>query len=259
MALITLTSDLGTRDPYLATVKGRLYRHSPDLVLVDVTHHVRPNEMPMAAWALRQAYPAFAPDSIHWVGVDSQYVKNQRDLVVYHHGQYFVGPDDGLFALLFDEYPEFIFAIQQGIGSSMGLGGIYADTVLAAAHLARGGEILDIAEQVKGIAELNSIRPHQGSDFIRGTVIWVDHFGNLMLNIHRDMMEQVGRGRPMRIRFRARYQVERIRERYSDVPAGDVLARYNSGGYLEIAINRGNARDMFNLKLHDLVQVQFEE
>ncbi len=257
MAVITLTSDLGTADPYLASVKARMLRRCPQVTLVDITHEVPPWHTQHAAFALRQTYPHFAPDTIHWIGIHSQLLKKERFLVVYHQGQYFVGADDGLFSLLFDEHPEFIFCIREGIGQESGDVGIYPDSVMAAGHLAAAGDILDIAIQVRGIAERSALRPLEGEDFIRGSVVHVDRFGNVILNVDEQMVERVRKGRSVSIRLKGHDRIDRLSRKYGDVVPGERLAFFNSAGFLEIALNQGNASRFLGLKVNDLVQIQF--
>ncbi len=257
MAVITLTSDLGAADPYLATVKGRMLRRCPEAVLIDVTHEVPSWNSQQAAYVLRQTFPHFAADTIHWIGVYSQAQRRERCLVVFHRSQYFVGPDDGLFSLLFDDHPEFIFSIREGVGAERGDSGIYADGVCAAAHLASGADLLEIAVQVQTIAERSSLRALDTPDLIRATVIHIDRFGNVILNVDRALMERVGKGRSFGLRLRKNDQIDRLSQRYSDVPFGERLAFFNSAGYLEIALNQGNAAKMHGLKLDDLVQIVF--
>jgi hypothetical protein len=257
MAVITLTSDLGAADPYLATVKGRLLRRCPDVNLVDVSHEVPAWNSQQAAFVLRQTFPHFAPDTIHWIGVYSQAHRRERYLVVYHRDQYFIGPDDGLFSLLFEEHPEFIFAIREGVGAESGYPGIYADSVYAAAHLAAGADMLDIASQVQTIAERKPLRALELPDLIRASVIHIDRFGNVILNVDRALLDRVGKGRPFLLRLRKNDQIDQLSQRYSDVPFGERLAFFNAAGYLEIAINQGNAAKMHGLKPDDLVQLVF--
>ena len=257
MAVITLTSDLGQKDPYLATVKGRMLRRCPGVTLIDISHDIAPWHTPDAAFALRQSYPHFPNDTIHWVGVHSQLMRKERYLVVFHKGQYFICPDDGLFSLLFDDHPDFLFAIRTGMGEEQGDHGIYSDSVMAAGHLASGRDILEVADQVQGIAERSGLRPLEGEDFIRCSVIHIDHFGNAILNVDRETIQRVANGRTPSIRLRGSDRIERFSQRYSDVVPGERLAFFNAFGQLEIAVNQGNASELLGLKLGALVQVQF--
>lgn len=258
MALITLTSDLGLSDPYVATVKGRMLSRCPVAQLVDVSHQIKPFDHQGISYALRQAYPHFPAETIHWIGVDSQLQQPCRSLVIYHLGQYFVGPDDGLFALLFDEHPDFLFAIRDGVASEHGEEGLYADTVFAAAFLAGGGEILQIANQVQDVVSRVSLRAPAGEDFIRATVIHVDRFGNVILNVDRRAFDSVCQGRNFHLRFRRRERIDTLSSHYADVPVGERLCLFNSGGHLEIAINQGDAAALLGLGLDDAVQLVFE-
>ena len=258
MALITLTSDLGHVDPYLATVKGRILGRCPGARLVDVSHDVRPYDIKEAAWAVRYAWPHFPEQTIHWIGLDSQQVESVRYLVVVHHNHYFIGADDGLFALLFDHHPEFIFAIRNGISLIHGETGIFSDSVFAASYLAGGGDILEIADQVREIESRTALRAPELPDAIRATVIHVDRFGNAVLDVNRETIERVGRGRKCYLRFRRQERIDGISETYSDVLPGERLFLYNGAGQLEIAVNQGNASGLLGLDVNDTVQVAFE-
>jgi S-adenosylmethionine hydrolase len=258
MALITLTSDLGTRDPYLATVKGRILRHCPEAQLLDISHDIDPLNSAQAAYALGMALPHFPPDTVHWVGIRSQQVRSLRFLIAVQDSQIVVGPDDGFFSLLFPDYPEFLFALRPECGQQLGFAGVHADTVYACAHLAAGGEVSEIADAVRTITELSKLQAIEGEDFIRGSAVAVDRFGNVAFNITRHKMELVARGRNWHLNLLGRYRIEQISQTYQDVGPGDILALYNHAGYLEIAINQSSAQDLLGLRIGSPIQLRFE-
>ena len=258
MAIVTLTSDMGLDDPYVATVKGRILRRCSALTLVDVSHGVRSFDTAAAAFALRQAYPHFPADTIHWVGVASTWAKRPRDLIVHHGGQYFLGPDDGLFSLLFDGHPEFLFALRPGIGDEHGDTGIFADTVLAAGWLAGGGDILAIADQVQGMASRTALRAPEDADSFRANVIHIDRFGNAVLNVDRPQLAAKAAGRPFVLRLRRNDRITTLSTRYAEVEPGERLCRFNAAGFLEISINQGDAAGLLGLSLNDNVIIAFE-
>jgi S-adenosylmethionine hydrolase len=94
-------------------------------------------------------------------------------------------------------------------------------------------------------------------DMIRGTVIYVDSYGNVMTNISRDLFQQVGKGREFIIEF-ARYEIHRLSSSYADVPEGEILALFNAASQLEIAMNNDKAGSMLNLKLNDTISIRFQ-
>jgi S-adenosyl-L-methionine hydrolase (adenosine-forming) len=258
MALITLTSDLGTRDPYLATVKGRLLRHCSDAQLLDITHDIEPLNSAQAAYALSMALPHFPPDTIHWIGLRSQQVRNLRFLIAVQEGQIVIGPDDGFFSLLFATYPEFLFAIRPGCGQEAGFAGVHADTVFACAHLACNGDLSHIADAVRNITELNRLQAAEGEDFIRGSAVAVDRFGNVAFNITRHQVERAARGRTWYLHLLGRYRIDQISNTYQDVVPGEILALYNHAGFLEIAVNQGSAQRLLGLRNGSSIQLRFE-
>jgi S-adenosylmethionine hydrolase len=93
-------------------------------------------------------------------------------------------------------------------------------------------------------------------DMIRGTVEYIDSYGNVMCNISKILFEQVGKGKEFKIEF-ARYEIGKISKNYNDVPEGEILALFNAANQLEIAMNRDRANSMLNLKLNDSITIRF--
>lgn len=257
--LITLTSDLGSRDPYLASVKGRLLSNCPGVQLLDVSHELKPWDLNEAAWTLAYAWPNFPAETIHWIGLDYPAGRKVgRDLICFHEGHYFIGQDNGMFALLFEKHPDFIFEIRSDLAEEMGMQGIYSNTICAAIHLWKGREILDIASEVSEIYTRTLLRPVIQENAIRASVIHIDRFGNALLNITMETLEEVADGRDIYLRYRARERIDGIKENYHDVEAGERLCRVNESGYLEIAINQGHAASLLGLDLNQIVQIAFQ-
>ncbi len=257
MPIVTLTSDLGLADPYAATVKGRLLRRCPTATLVDVTHQVSSFETADAARALRTVLPHFPDESIHWVGVEPTYPRRPRDLVAVYGSQYVIGPDDGFFSLLSEAHPDFLFAIRSGVAAENGESGVHADSVLAAAWLASGEDILAISEQVQGIAQRTALRAPEGNDFLRANVVHVDTFGNVVLNVDEAQLKAKADGRAIVVRLRRQERIEKVHQRYAEVEPGERLCLFNSSGNLEIAINQGNASGLLGIKRNDNVVIEF--
>jgi S-adenosylmethionine hydrolase len=113
--------------------------------------------------------------------------------------------------------------------------------------IVRGQSIIDIGEPDIEILEKNHLRPLLGEDWIEGQIIFIDNFENVIVNIKREEFEAQRKGRSFKIVFKRDEIIERISETYADVTEGEKLALFNSGGYLEIAINKGNAAGLFGL------------
>jgi hypothetical protein len=110
-----------------------------------------------------------------------------------------------------------------------------------------GRSILEIGEPDVEIMEKNHLRPLLGENWIEGQIIFIDNFENVIVNIKKDEFEEQRKGRSFKIVFKRDEVIERISETYADVPEGEKLALFNSGNYLEIAINKGNAAGLFGL------------
>ena len=265
MSIITLTSDMGIKDYYLASIKGAIYKALPDAKIVDVTHQITPFDIAQAAFIVKNTYPDFPENTIHIISVDPEPNANSSHIVIYQDGQYFIGNDNGMFSLLFDELPEQIWKLTPPpkIGSSsFPSKSIF---VWAATLLAQGSRLEDIAERTDSIKMRVAFRPVIEADLIKGSVIFIDGYGNVITNIDKSLFESVRDGRKFTIYFRGEsYGINKISESYNNVPPGEKLAIFGAGKFLEIAINKGvegsggGANKLFGLKLSDIVRIEFQ-
>ncbi len=267
MPIITLTTDLGLKDHYVASVKGAIFSEIPDITIVDITHNIDAFNIQQAAFVIRNCYKSFPKGSIHIIGVDAELSLDNSHLAVYADGHYFIGASNGTFPLLFNELmPEKIVELNISQNTDSLTFPIKDVFVIAACHIARGGtleiigkeiaEFNDVKTELKPITERES---ETGKDIIRGAVIYIDSYGNASTNISKNMFEQVRKGRDFVILFgREDERIVRIVEKYKDVREGDKLAIFGANGILEIAQNKGRATDLLGLKLHDYIRVEFK-
>jgi S-adenosylmethionine hydrolase len=264
MNIITLTSDMGIKDFYLASIKGAIFRALPEARLVDVSHFVKPFDIAQAAFILRNCYPDFPDRTIHIISVDPEAVTGKH-IVVEFDQQYFVGNDNGLFSLLFDTPLNRIWKLNPP--ASIGSSAFPSKSVFvwAAVHLARGGKPDEIGERIDQVNPQASFQPVITPHLIKGLVVFVDGYGNVLTNIHRSTFEFSRKERSFTIFFRGdRFGISTISKSYNDVPPGEKLALFGAGDYLEIAINRGvegsggGASRLFGLKLNDTVRIEFK-
>lgn len=263
MPIITLTSDLGLRDHYVASVKAAILSLAPQVTLVDISHDVRPFDIHSAAFMLRSVWQQFPMDTVHIIGIKPELTAQQPHVVVHYMSHYFIGADNGIFSLLFDEKPEDIFEITlpQGDEWTFPMRGVFAK---AAAHLSKGGAPEFLGQRVSGIAEILTTDAYSDGDSIRGKVEYVDHYGNVYVNIHRSMFESERKGRKFAIMFkRSLFAITRISRYYTDVVEGERLALWASNGQLLIAINGGaagqggGASQLFGLATGDQIKIEF--
>src|SRR5690606_7588716 len=138
MAIITLTTDLGHRDFYQSAVKGAILSHLPDVKIVDISHQISPFDVAQAAYVARNAYRFFPPGTIHILGVDAHYQTQPRYLALFHEDQFFVGPDNGIFSLLFENIPQTVVEIALQNDPAFVHFPLVDVLVKAAVHLAAG-------------------------------------------------------------------------------------------------------------------------
>ena len=106
MGVITLISDWGSNDYYTAAVKGMIYKYYPEAQIVDITHEISPFDVDEAAYVIRNAYKSFPDNTVHIIGINTEESLNHPHSVVYYNKQYFIGSDNGVFSLIFDNEPE---------------------------------------------------------------------------------------------------------------------------------------------------------
>lgn len=263
MAIITLTTDMGLRDHYVAAVKGAILSQHEGSIIVDISHHIAPFDNMHAAFVLRNAYPEFPRGTIHIIGVNSEADGHTPHLVVRHDGHYFIGADNGIFSLLFDGRPHEAFELTIMEDSDHVAFPTKSIFVKAACHIARGGTPETIGRKVVNTREQLSFRPVLLSDAIKGAVIHIDGYGNVVTNITRTHFSELVKAHTFKITFgRLMHDITSISTTYSDVPAGERVAFFGATGFLEIAVNKGvaggggGAAQLLGLRVADPVRVE---
>lgn len=255
MAVITLTSDLGTKDHYVGSVKGVLLSKSPGVQVIDISHDITPFDIKTAGMMLRNTYKDFPKGSIHLVGVDTDGEINYRSIIIRHDGHYFIGPDNGVLSLVLreDHLDAYEITAQDGL-STFPMKEIYAP---AAAALAIGQSVEIVGQKVSDIERRETIQPVRQPDRIRGSVVYVDSYGNVITNISKSLFEDVIANRQFVITFSNYDHITEISTHYSDVTPSNALVMFNSNGILEVCINKGDASSLLGLNVQDTIQIDF--
>lgn len=263
MNIVTLTTDMGLKDHYVAVVKGALYSVLPEVRIVDVSHHITPFDNAQAAFVLRHAYPEFPRGTVHLIGVNPEATGQTPHLVVRHDGHYFIGADNGIFPLLFDGRPQEAFELTMKLEEDHATFPLKNVFVRAAAFLLQGGTPEVIGRKTVRIREMMGFRPAADNLSIRGQVIYVDSYGNVVTNITRGQFNDLVKGQPFRITFgRSKHNIEKLSGSYGDVSQGERLAFFGSSGHLTIAVNKGvdgmggGASGLLGLQVNDAVRVE---
>ncbi len=258
MAIITFTSDWGTRDPYLAAVKGAILSKMANVSIVDISHEIDPFDLNQASFVLRNSFRSFPKGTVHVVAINTEADLEKPHVAIRHQGHLFIGTDNGLFSLLFDEKPEEIYEIDIPQDSNYFTFPARDVFAKAAVHLAKGGEMAELGDPLVSLVEKVAFRPVVSGDAIIGKVIYVDRYENLFTNITEELFKRENRNRPFHIEFSvSRYRLRQINHSYGDVPEGELVALFSTTGNLEIAINKGNAASLLGLGADDTIRIQF--
>lgn len=253
MHLITLTTDFGTQDYYAGALKGALLRRAPGITLVDISHDIKPFDIVQGALVVDNAWREFPEGTIHLVGVNCVYQPDYRFVAARCAGHYFLAPDNGLITILFHHIePADLRTLRVESREHFAVKNVFASAV---AHLVEGRPFEELGEHPAPLLERISLQPVITPARIRGTVIHVDNFDNVLVNIRRDVFENALNGRRFSLFFKRNDPIVKLSDNYCDVPVGEPLCLFNAAGFLEIAVNMGRAATLLGLKVEDVVEV----
>ena len=258
MPIITLTTDLGDKDIYQAALKGSIFSTLPNVTIVDITHSVAAFNVQQAAFVLKNSYHYFPVGTVHLIGIDTVFNTHTRYLAVIYKGHYFVGADNGIFSLMFDEEPEEMVElnIMQDLKFlHFPLADIF---VKAACHLASGGVLSQIGILINSTEKKMNLQPVIDKNLIRGMVIYIDSFQNVITNVTKNFFNSVQHGRKFILYFKRNETITSLSWHYNEVPEGEKLCLFGISDHLEIAINKGNASGLLGLNLGDSVIIDFQ-
>ena len=258
MPIITLTSDWGLKDHYLGSVKGKILASNQDVNIVDISHQITPFNIEHAAFVIKNSYRNFPDNSIHIIGVNTEESDKYSHVVVYHNKHYFIGTDNGIFSMIFDDQPEKVFELSIPQDTDFFTFSARDRFVKAALHLVKGDPIEELGNPMKKIQTKMLFKPAVEKSLIKGMVIHIDAYENLITNITKDLFDKVGKGKKFAIQLRG-VKIRTIDESYLDVPTGETVAVFGSNGHLEIAINQGNASSLLGISINDAIRIEFAE
>jgi len=257
MAIITLTTDLGNKDIYQAALKGSILKLLPNVNIVDITHSISAFNIPQAAFILKNSYNYFPQDTVHLIGIDTVFNEDTTYLAIRYKDHYFVGADNGIFSLIFDCIPDEIVEInivQDLKFLHFPLADIF---VKAACHLAKKGKLTDIGIPMVKLEKKTTLQPVIDQNLIKGSVIYIDSFQNVITNITKDLFNEVQNGRQFVLYFKRNESINKLSWHYNEVPEGEKLCLFGISDHLEIAINKGNASGLLGLNVGDIVRIEF--
>jgi S-adenosylmethionine hydrolase len=233
MPLITLLTDFGTSDSYVAELKGVLLGGAPGSVLVDVTHAVPPGDIRAGAYLLGRSWQRFPAGAVHLVVVDPGVGTDRAALALRARDHYFVGPDNGLFTPVLRDTEVEIVVLPTPAGASPTFHGrdVFAP---AAAALARGCALATLGPALESMPHrLTYTEPHYEGKSVVGEIVYVDRFGTLVTNLTRELVP------PYAVLEVEGLEIGPLRRTFGDVPTGGLLGFVGSGGVIEVAVRDG--------------------
>ena len=241
--ILTLTTDFGSADHYAGAMKGVIFGVCPEARIVDITHEVTPYEIPEAAYTIAQTYPYFPARTVHVVVVDPGVGTARRPILVEAAGQFFVGPDNGVFTMVCSREAHKVRAIsneglfRQPVSATFHGRDIFAPV---AARLAAGMSPPHVGDIVQDYLRLNFEKAvRTGKRTWTGTILKIDRFGNIVTNLHRSEFTNLERSNcSLAIGPR---QVGVFASNYQQTGPGELFLIYGSGGYIEVSCSQASA------------------
>ena len=230
MAIVTITSDLGINNHIISLIKGSLLHIDPMPVIVDISHEINSFDIIHAAFIVAQSWRAFPIGTIHIIVVNDLPEAHLDWLIMEREGHIFVMQNNGLCSLIFTDEHAIVYTLP-----------VFGDPFFILPTL------------------LRKFQPISAENRIRGCVLYIDSFDNVITNISKDLFESVCNSRPFKIKMRSHLPLTEIYRNYSDAPLGEILCLFNSANLLEIAINMGKASTLFGLNPGEIIHIEFEE
>lgn len=258
--VITLTTDFGLVDGYVAAMKGGMLSICPQAELVDVTHQVRPQAVQQAAYLLSFAAPYFPPGTVHLVVVDPGVGTERRTIAVHCGRALYVAPDNGVLSLALAQDPglEAVHLLEPRFRLPKVSATFHGRDIFApaAAHLACGADLREMGPSIPiaDLCTLPTLRPERDeSGTWQAQVLHVDRFGNLVTNL------MAGEANPPLVILAGGQRIKGLSRTFGDVEQGELLAYEGSSGYVEIAVRGGSAAERLDLDVGAPIGVSEEE
>jgi len=254
--IITLTTDFGLSDPYVAMMKGVILSINPSARLVDVTHQIGTGSISQAALLIRETFPYFPEGTVHLTVVDPGVGSDRRLIALQAGAHFFVGPDNGIFWPVFQDFggAKAVHLTQPRYFLPSITRTFHGREIFApvAAHLSLGLSLESLGPSIHDLAKLTVPQPFVKEGVLCGQIIRVDNFGNLVTNIpSRDLLNFLESG-PLRIKA-GKLVIRKLSRIYADCEEGEPLALINSSNLLEIAVNLGRASEYIGLRNGEIV------
>jgi hypothetical protein len=258
-SFITLLTDFGTKDHYVASMKGTVLSINPQCTLIDITHHVSPHDIKEGAFILANAYSFFPKGTIHLSVVDPGVGSPRKPILLVTTNYFFVGPDNGLFtfALKREKAKKVVALTNQKFFLSQVSTTFHGRDLFApvAAHLSLGVKPEAFGPELNSWVEFDFEKPRIRGRKLIGEILHIDAFGNLISNINEEQLFHFVKDHSFVIRTGER-DIQGLKKGYWEGKRNEPMALIGSGGFLEISVREGNAQRMSKIKKGDKIIVR---
>lgn len=261
-SVVTLLTDYGSKDAFAGSIKGVILKINPQAQLVDISHEINPQDVWEAAFTLEAAHSSFPKGTVHLAVVDPGVGGGRRPIIVVTESYYFVGPDNGLFSLIYQNAERLrvhhITASHYFLpspGPTFHGRDVFAPV---AAWLAKGIPSGNFGDEIMDFVKLNVPMPKVAGSTIDGHVVHIDRFGNAITNISfqhiKNLMPAGGSPASITVSFAGK-EITGIKKFYAESAPGEPSAIINSSGNLEIFLFKQNARAGLSIKRGETVRL----
>lgn len=249
-SIITLTTDFGLGDHYVSAMKAVILGINPDVRLVDISHDIPPQDVMAGAWVVRNAAMLFPQGTVHLVVVDPGVGTSRSPVALKIDDQFFVGPDNGIFSLIGEDFEYTAVTLDnKKFWRPEPSNTFHGRDIFApiAAHISTGVSMAELGSPLESVVTYRWAMPISDKDGIQGWIVHIDRFGNLISNIPQSLIRKtIGHSR-FRI-YVGNTILNGIEVTFGSVHDGEPVAYIGSSGKLEIAINKGNAKEMLGVE-----------
>jgi S-adenosylmethionine hydrolase len=251
MPVVTLTTEWKPDDIYNGIIKGKLSSMCPGVIIIDNAGSIPPFNISIASFIIRNTFNNYPRGSVHIICVHTEAASDQDYLIVSARDHFFIGTDNGIFNLILNSDPDDVVKIEHSEDKDELE--IFAK---AAADIMSGKKPSELGTPVKTISERVPLRATIDKDVIIGSILFIDSYGNAVSNITREVFYRVFENKEFRIQIQSnKNYTDHISMRYSDVPVGDMLAKFNLLDLLEISINGADVSELLSLNVGSVVRV----
>ncbi|TAE79460.1 MAG: hypothetical protein EAY81_11215 [Bacteroidetes bacterium] len=254
MSLVTLISDYGVNTYYLASLKAAVINQIPEATIVDVSHQIPQYDLSQAAFILQNCLNDFKQKTVHIVAIDTSLQQYKTILIAESNNNWVITVDNGFISMLNVPWDNVYKVLNNETEPS--LSPEIQQFVPIAAKIFRNEPVENYAVATTDYIKVANLKPVFDEKQLRATIVHVDGYDNAITNLNQQDFENWIAGNTYRIYYKRKEYLEKIEKSYADVSHGSGIALFNSKGWLEIAINKGQGKTLLGLKLGDQIIIE---